>query len=130
VNDTIVFYDGVCAMCNWLVRFISDREPNVKFAPLQGTTAATLLGDDHARTSLDSLAVRTASGEILHESTGMFYIAARMKYPWRMLSWARVLPRFLTNAMYKLVARTRYKLFGRYDVCRIPSAAEKARFLD
>lgn len=92
---TVLFYDGVCGLCDRLVQFVLDRDraARVTFAPLQGTTAAELLvprGADPTR--LDTLFV-------------------------------------LLDLGYRVVARVRYRLFGRLDACRLPSGDEKVRFL-
>lgn len=126
----VVFFDGVCGLCNRFVDFVlpRDRRETFRFAPLQGETAREMLRGDDAQ-SLNSVVLRTGSGEYRHSSAvvrilwglgGVWKVAAA-------LLW--VVPAPLRDVGYRLVARNRYRLFGRKEACRMPSAEERRRFL-
>lgn len=132
----VVFYDGVCGLCDRTVQFLLriDRQRILSFAPLQGTTAARLTAHDSrfddARTILFVEDYGTARERVSVRSTAVLRILARLGGLWRAVSWLRVIPRPLRDLAYRIVARYRYRWFGRFDSCRLPAAAIAARFLD
>lgn len=132
----IVFYDGVCGMCNRLTQLVLrlDRHRRVFYAPLQSTLAQRLLaphGIDPFK--LDSLVVLTRYGrddEAVWTRAAAVFELSRVLGGWlRVFSWLRVLPSFLTDLAYRCVAALRYRLMGRYETCPIPSPEERRRFL-
>lgn len=126
----IVFFDGVCGLCQHSVQLAleEDRTASLHFAPLQGPTAARWL--NRADTDpLDSIKLYDA-GQIYDRSTGALRIARYLGGMWRLLSWARIIPEELRDAVYDFIAEHRYQWFGKLEACRIPTPAERARFLD
>jgi predicted DCC family thiol-disulfide oxidoreductase YuxK len=126
----IVFFDGVCGLCNRFVErtLRADRRHVLRFAPLQGETASMLLPplpDDAAAWTMVYLDERGAH----LRSDAALAIWHRLGGWRRWLALARFVPRFLRDAIYRLVARHRYRWFGRRDVCRVPSADERPWFL-
>jgi predicted DCC family thiol-disulfide oxidoreductase YuxK len=138
VRQTLVFYDGVCGLCDRFVRFLlaRDRAGRLQFAPLQGATARRELpplGLDPA--DLDSVVViagwRSPAPRVLTRSPAVLHTVRQLGPGWRALAAiARFVPRVIGDAVYGAVARRRYRMFGRFDACRLPSAGERARFLD
>jgi predicted DCC family thiol-disulfide oxidoreductase YuxK len=127
----LLFYDGVCAMCNGLVRWMVrvDRNGIFYFAPLQGDTAAlarTLCPDFplHIET-----VVYLEEGRVLLRSRAAARAMQQLPYPAKALSWFRFLPVWLTDFFYGIVARYRYRIFGRYDHCPLPPEEARSRFL-
>lgn len=126
----IVLYDGVCGLCHRSVRFLiaHDRGGALRFAPLQGETADALrrIHPDLPR-GLDSVIL--VSGGRVYRRTRAFLEAARhLDRPWRWmyaLRWLAV----LGDPLYWLVARLRYRVFGRFDACALPTTDERARLL-
>ena len=131
----LVLYDGECGFCDALVQWLLKRDPSghFRFAPLQGPTAQALLArHPELPAGLDSLVYVVGSGseEQVHwESKGAFFIFRDLGYPWAMLSWPRIFPRFITDLGYRIFARLRFRIFGRLETCRVPSPSERARFL-
>ncbi len=125
----IIFFDGVCGLCNRFVSFLlrADRRQVFRFAPLQGETALRTL----APASDDTLStVRlVADGRVYERSEAVLRILARLGLPWRLAAVALLLPASLRDAVYGFVARHRYRWFGRQAHCRVPGPAERARFL-
>ncbi len=132
----LVLFDGVCVFCEGAVRWIMKRDPDarIRFAPLQGETAAALRrAHPQLPESIDSMVyVESRDGvESIHlRSAAAFRIFAQIRGPWRGLAWLRILPRFLTDRAYDAFARVRYRLFGKRDVCLVPNPEERDRFLD
>jgi predicted DCC family thiol-disulfide oxidoreductase YuxK len=127
----ILLYDGVCGLCarsvRWILRHERDRE--LRFAPLQGDTAAAL------RARLPGIppqlsTVVLVDGDRVHLRSKAFMHAARhLRAPWRWLYGLRWIPGFLPDLFYRLVARVRYRVFGKKDQCEIPAPDQRARFL-
>ena len=126
----IIFFDGVCVMCNRFVDLLLrvDRRGLFRFAPLQGETAKAMLppqGDDPKTWSVLYLDERG-----LHDqSDASLQVYRRLGGFWWLLSLVRVVPRFVRNPVYRMIARNRYRVFGKRSTCRVPTEAERARFL-
>lgn len=125
----ILFFDGVCTLCNASVDFIIEHEAAavLRFASLQGETALELLGEDKAR-ALQSL-VLWQDGDIVERSSAALRVARHLRAPWRWLRVFQLVPRPLRDLAYDWVARNRYRWFGRNETCRVPKPEERARFL-
>ena len=133
----IILYDGVCGLCNRLSQFVLARDPagRFRFAALQGTVAGEIL-TRHGRDprDLDTLYLVLAPGRpeerLLRKSDAALWILRELGGAWRLAAVLRVVPRAIRDLGYDLVARTRYRLFGRYDACPVPDPRHRARFLD
>ena len=133
----VVLYDGVCGLCNHLVRLILRRDPAglFRFAPLQGEFGrAALVRHARDREELETLYVVTAPGtpeeRLLSYSDAALFILARIRVPLRAARGLRLLPRFLLDALYRVLARHRYRWFGKFERCPLPPLEWKERFLD
>jgi predicted DCC family thiol-disulfide oxidoreductase YuxK len=133
----IILYDGVCGLCNRLNRFVLARDPagRFRFAPLQGRLAREVLAR-HGRDpdDLDTLYLVLGYGRpderLRRKSDAILWILRELGGPWRAARALRILPRSLRDLGYDLVARTRYRLFGRYESCPLPAPEHRERFLD
>jgi predicted DCC family thiol-disulfide oxidoreductase YuxK len=126
----MVFFDGVCGMCNHLVDFIlkRDRQGRILLAPLQGETAQSLLppGD---RGNLSSLLLRK-EGCWYRRSAAVVRILWTLGGVWNVLGWLLwVIPLPLRDLGYRMTARLRYRLFGKKETCRLPTPEERGRLL-
>jgi predicted DCC family thiol-disulfide oxidoreductase YuxK len=132
----LLLFDGVCVFCNGSVRWLAARDPHarLRFAPLQGETAAALRArHPEIPAELETVVYvrREASGErVFLRSEALWRVLALLESPWRHLAWlVRVLPRALRERAYLAFARGRYRRFGVLDACSIPTPEERARFL-
>ena len=126
----IVFFDGVCGLCNASVDVLLrvDRHERLMFAPLQGDTAARLL-QRAPDAPMDSIVLFDADGA--HERTAaLLRICQILGGPWRLWLVFWIVPRPLRDAVYSFIAKNRYAWFGEKSSCRMPTAAERTRFLD
>jgi predicted DCC family thiol-disulfide oxidoreductase YuxK len=126
-----MLYDGECGLCDRSVQWILRHDPDglFRFAPLQGETAARLRGLHPEIPDELSTVVLVERGRV-HLRSRAFMVAARhFPYPWKVLSWLRVVPAVLADVLYRLIARLRYRIWGKVDACRVPSPAERERFL-
>lgn len=127
----LVLYDGVCGLCDRSVQFLLrvDRDRALMFAPLQGETVAGLR-PRHPEISADiDTVVFLEEGRVHVRSRAFVRLSRYLPYPWKLLSWLWIVPAPLADLVYRLVARVRYRVFGKLDACRIPDPAERARFL-
>jgi predicted DCC family thiol-disulfide oxidoreductase YuxK len=130
VTKPVIFFDDVCIMCNGFVNLILrvDRRKQFLFAPLRGETAGKILPPLSDDPSTWSMVYVDESG-IHDQSDASLEVYRRLGGPWWLLSLARFIPRWMRNPVYRVIARNRYRWFGKRETCRIPSAEEKARFL-
>lgn len=130
LEHPIIFFDGVCGMCNRFVDIIlrADKRGVFRFAPIQGETAQALLPPLDNDPKEWSMLYLDEHG--LHDqSDASLHVYRRLGGFWWFLSLFRFVPRRLRTWAYRLIARNRYRLFGQRDTCRLPTPAERARFL-
>ena len=135
--NPIVFYDGVCGLCNSLVQFLlkRDRHARLRFASLQSDFAAKVLnrhGIDPK--DLDTVHVvidyERPEERVLNRSDAVLRAGRELGGAWPLLvNVARVIPRPLRDLVYRFVARNRYRVFGKYDTCMLPDPSQQHRFL-
>lgn len=130
----LVFFDGVCGLCNHFVDFLvrQDRHRRLRYAPLQGTTATHVLrGLVPAQTvaGLETIVFYDA-GRVFLQSNAVIEALYQLGGYWRLIKIFKVIPVALRDQLYRWVAQNRYRWFGRHDVCRLPSPAERELFFD
>lgn len=135
--ERLVLYDGQCGLCHKGVQFLldADTEGRLMYAPLQGSTAEGLR-ERHPKIPRDidtMVYVRTSpSGveQVSLRSEAVLRIAAELPGIYR---WARIfliVPGFLRDVGYRVIAAIRYRVWGQLDSCRLPRPEERARFLE
>ncbi len=130
-EQRIILFDGVCNLCNSGVQFIikKDKKNLFKFAPLQSEHGQEILEKHQISTkNMDSF-VYAYKGRAFTKSTAALKIAKELKRGWQLFYVFIVIPAFLRNFVYDLVAKNRYKWFGKKDSCMIPTPELKAKFL-
>lgn len=140
VNETgpVVLYDGYCGLCDRSVRWLvdADRRAVLRYAPLQGETAAPILerhgipagGDFESFILVENLG---GPSERLRQRSDGALTALVALGGWRagLARIGRMVPRAIRDAVYDFVARRRTRWFGRLEACRIPAPDERRRFL-
>lgn len=129
--NPILFFDGVCGLCNRVVDFVlrHDRRGVIRFAPLQGTTAQQRL-PDRDRERLDTV-VFIEDTRITRRSTAIVHLLSHLGGGWTAAAWLLwLIPWPLRDIGYRAVSKLRYRLFGRKETCRLPTPDERERFLD
>lgn len=119
--ESVILFDGVCNLCNAWVVFVIERDPNARFAfaPLGSDAANELLRSRSAQMRSDSIILVEKDG-IYDQSTAALRIARRLSGAWPLAVAFLVIPKFLRDAVYRVIARNRYRWFGRRDVCMAP----------
>jgi predicted DCC family thiol-disulfide oxidoreductase YuxK len=127
----VLLYDGVCGLCAKSVRWIlhHERDHDLRFAPLQGETAAALRAKYPRIPEQLSTVVYIDADRVHLRSKAFLYLSRHLRGPWRWLYAMRWWPAVLGDLGYRLVAATRYRLFGKHDSCEITSPEHRARFL-
>jgi len=135
-QEFLVLYDGICGFCNRGVQILLkiDKKQLLKFAPLQGATAASVFQrhPDVPQDYKSFLFVLDHNGPreiVFMRSEGVLQILNRLGGVWRVLSGFRITPLFIRDGLYNWVARHRTQWFGRYEECKLPPNEWKSRFL-
>lgn len=125
----VIFFDGYCGLCNKFVDFIMkvDKKAVFKFSTLQGEYAKTVLKKEDYE-NVDSVVV-LIDGKTYRKSEGAFRTLRELNPFWKAVSLLGYLPSPISNFGYDLVAANRYKIFGKTETCRLPTAEERSRFL-
>jgi predicted DCC family thiol-disulfide oxidoreductase YuxK len=133
MNRRIIFYDGVCALCNWFVLFVIRFDTQGKFFFLaQENSLAKEFADKFNFTFEPGESVFVldeSDGSIRRKSDAVFYVLVLIGGVWSIISLFSVFPVALRDYVYDLVARNRYKFFGKLDSCPIPPHNIRSRFL-
>ena len=126
----VVVFDGVCNLCNAWVRFVIRRDPRGRFsfAPFDSAAAGSLLGKGGSTGEPQSV-ILVQQGEVYRKSTAVFRIARGLRFPWSLLWAFMAVPRPIRDWAYGVVARRRYRWFGKADNCMVPTPDLRARFL-
>jgi predicted DCC family thiol-disulfide oxidoreductase YuxK len=132
----ILLFDGVCVFCNHTVQFLlrCDRRATLRFVPLESPLGEHLLARFNAQHGPEGIVLITDAltpAEHLSRRTEAFSDTLRLiEGPWRTLGkLLHLIPRPLRELGYGVVVRYRYRLFGRYLTCPIPTPEQRSRFL-
>lgn len=127
----IIIFDGVCHFCNGAVRFIIRRDRNkvFRFAPMQSPIAQSLIAK-HGVTDVGfDTFLLIKNDECFFRTNAAIEITKDLSGLWYLFRLSKILPEPIRDFFYRLLARNRYRLFGRSEVCPIPSAEVQDRFL-
>jgi predicted DCC family thiol-disulfide oxidoreductase YuxK len=131
-DKAIILFDGVCNFCNGSVNFIIRRDSanRFQFAPLQSEIGQKLLHQYKLDTADVDSVILIENGAAFTHSTAALKIAGKLDGAWQHLSVFQFVPGNLRDFFYRLFAKNRYRLFGKKDVCMIPTPEMRARFLN
>lgn len=128
IPEPLLLYDGYCALCNKVVNIIlkSKSTHTFYFTPLQGQTAKLI---PQLNTGVDSV-VLLYNGQLYYKAQAAFAVIKLINNAWyKPLLVFNVLPNVFTNFMYDVIAKSRYRIFGKYDACPMPPAEVRKFFL-
>jgi predicted DCC family thiol-disulfide oxidoreductase YuxK len=130
VTGPIVYFDGLCNLCDGFVRFLlaRDRHRHYRFAPLQGETARVRLEGRFTAGDLPTVVLEEPR-RFRVRSDAALAILSGLGGIWRLAAVLRIVPRRLRDAVYDYIARKRFEWYGRRDACRVPTPEEQVRFL-
>jgi predicted DCC family thiol-disulfide oxidoreductase YuxK len=130
-GDRVVLFDGVCKFCGFWARFLIrvDRGQVFKLATLQSAEGQAILQWFNFPTDRCESMVLVEGSRAYTKSTAVLRIAARLPFPWPLVTVAWLVPRFIRDWLYDRIALSRYTLFGKYEACVVPTPEHKRRFL-
>lgn len=131
-SNAIILFDGVCNLCNGFVQFVirHDKKEYFRFAALQSEQGRNLLQQVQFKEgNALSTVVLIENGKFYVQSTAALKVARRLSGLWPLTYAAIILPAFLRDLIYKLIAANRYRWFGKQESCMLPTPALKTRFL-
>ncbi len=131
-DQPILLFDGVCNLCHGSVRFVlrHERQPALRFCALESEVGARLLTRHGIGSDYRGSLVVIEAGRVFLKSNAALRVASYLKWPW---SWGRaavIFPRGLRDWAYDVIARNRYRWFGRHDACLLPTAELRRRLID
>jgi predicted DCC family thiol-disulfide oxidoreductase YuxK len=130
MDAPVLLFDGVCNLCNRTVQFVLTHDPagRVRFASQQSEFGQNAI----AKFKLPDLqtVVLLEGDTVFTKSDAALRLTRYLNSPWRWLEGLRVVPKPIRDALYDLVARNRYRVFGKRDACWLPRAEWRERFLD
>jgi len=128
----VVLFDGVCNFCNYWVNFAlkRDRKNKLRFTPLQGKTAKQLLPHYNLNPSSLSSVIFIDAGKAWTQSSAAIRICRHLGGGWRLLYGLIIIPKFIRDFFYNIIARNRYKWFGKKESCMVPTPELRERFLE
>ncbi len=131
-ENPVILFDGVCNFCNSAVNFVlkRDRKKQIYFAPLQTETGKKLLQQYNLPADDMQSFVFIEKGKAYTRSTAALRVCRYLTALWPLCYGAIIVPKFIRNAIYDLIAKRRYKWFGIKQECMIPTPEVKARFLN
>ncbi|MFD3261587.1 thiol-disulfide oxidoreductase DCC family protein [Paenibacillus lentus] len=133
-EQNVVLFDGVCHLCQGAVKFIIKRDPGrrFRFASLQSEAGKRILQgsprQDITSERIDTI-VLYQNGAYYTRSSAALRIAKGLRFPWPLAYGFIIVPRFIRDAVYRVVAANRYRWFGKDETCLVPTKDNKERFL-
>jgi predicted DCC family thiol-disulfide oxidoreductase YuxK len=132
-DKKIILFDGVCNLCNGAVKFVikRDKKDLFRYTALQSEIGERLVAERDIDTSkVDSIILIEPGVAYYTKSTAALKIAASFGGIWILANVLILIPSYLRNIVYDLVARYRYRWFGKKDQCMVPTAKLREKFLD
>ena len=122
-ESALIVFDGECVLCSRTAQFVlkHDRRRRFRLTTAQGATGQELYRSLELPTDTFETMLVVRNGRALTESDAALAIASGLGWPWRAAAAARIVPRRLRDAAYRLVARNRYRWFGRRETCWAPA---------
>ncbi len=130
-NKIILLFDGVCNLCNGFVQFILKRNKkrNIYFGALQSESGQRLLKEKGLPFDKFETLIVISKGTILKRSQAFFFLCRQLDFPWPLMGIFRIIPKCISDFVYDRIAKSRYSLFGKKDVCLMPTEDIKGRFI-
>ena len=136
-QNPIIFYDGICGLCNHVVQFTLERDKKGLFhyAALQSQFAKDTLPQyggkpEDLNTFYVLVNPTQTDAHLLEKSSAALYVLRNLNGFWPILGIGVIIPKFIRDFIYDRVAQSRYKMFGKQDACMLPAPEWMERFLD
>ena len=127
-NNEVIIYDGICVLCNKYIKWVLDKDKENLFLISNLQSKFTEEKFPELR-KIDSVAVIKKNGEIIQKSKAVNHILKSINRLILLRIILNILPLSISNLFYDIVAKSRYKVFGKYDSCQLPEPEYKSRFI-
>lgn len=130
-ESSIILFDGHCNLCNRWVDFVIKRDPQMKFkfAAQQSEKGRQLLKDKSVNSTSSNSIILIHEQSIFDQSTAVLMIISQLQTPLKYIYFLRFIPRFIRDLFYTIIAKNRYRIFGKREICRVPKPSELNRFI-
>ena len=130
-DKALILFDGVCNLCNASVNFIIDRDSQDHFrmASLQSDLGQFVLREYAKPLSEFDSILLVQNGKVYEKSTAALLIASQLTFPWSLLRFFLYFPVWIRDPIYLVVARNRYRLFGKQTTCRLPTEKDRHKII-
>ena len=131
-RDYLILFDGVCNFCNYWVRFAlkRDQKQKLSFGTLQGNTAQSVLPLHGINEKEIASVVFIENGKLWQNSSAVLCICRHLSGAWKLFYALMIIPAPIRDFIYKMIAKNRYRWFGKRESCMVPDASIKDRFVD
>lgn len=131
-RDYLILFDGVCNFCNYWVRFAlkRDQKQKLSFGTLQGNTAQSVLPLHGINEKEIASVVFIENGKLWQNSSAVLRICRHLSGSWKLFYALIIIPAPIRDFIYKMIAKNRYRWFGKRESCMVPDASMKDRFVD
>ena len=129
-NKNIIYFDGICGLCNSFVKLLLKVDSDLKFATLQGVSGQKLLNKMNFSNSDFDTVIFQKNDQIYTKSTAVFEIFKTIGGFWKILLIFSFLPISITDQLYRYIALKRFKVFGKLDQCDISIFNKPGQFID
>ena len=131
-NNNIVYFDGICGLCNSFIGFLVklDRNYKLRFATLQGENGQELIKKINFVNSDFDTVIFQKNDQVYTKSTAFFEIFKTLGGFWKILLIFKLLPTSLSDLIYGYISKKRYKIFGKLDKCDISKFNKPGQFID
>jgi len=131
-KQAVILFDGECNLCNGSVQFVirNDKKKLFQFASLQSEGGKALLEKYGLNSNDLNSFILIQNDKAYFQSTAALNVASQLSGVVKLLAGFKIVPPFIRDAVYKFIAKNRYKWFGQRDACMIPTPELKSRFLN
>jgi predicted DCC family thiol-disulfide oxidoreductase YuxK len=128
--EKVILFDGVCNLCNGIVQFVMkrDKKKQIKFASLQSDIGQKMVLKHYGTTTIDSF-IFVDNGKAYMKSSAGLRVCKHLSGPWKLLIIFIIIPTPIRDFFYSIIAKNRYKWFGKSETCMMPTKDMKDRFL-
>jgi predicted DCC family thiol-disulfide oxidoreductase YuxK len=131
-KQPIILFDGICKFCNYWVNFAIKHDPkkNLRFTPFQSEAGQALLQQYQIDFAAINSVILIEKGGVYRQSTAALRICRYLNGGWKIFYSFLIIPRFIRDFLYNIIARNRYRFFGINENCMVPTPDVRERFLD
>jgi predicted DCC family thiol-disulfide oxidoreductase YuxK len=131
-DHPLALFDGICNFCNYWVKFAvkKDKRGKLRYTPLQGETAKKILTQFGLNISNLNTVVFIDNGKVYTQSSAALRICKHLDGGWKLFYGLIIIPKLIRDFFYNIIARNRYKWFGKKENCMVPPPGWKERFLE